>query len=258
MCVLVYTKNNRRITSKEFENCWYSNPDGFGMAWREEIAGKTVIKYTKGIMTLKEAWKTYQSVKKEQMVLHFRIATAGGVCPELTHPFIISETSPTMLEYTGTSAVLFHNGSVWNWEKEAVPFILNARRRITGKMSDTRFVALKTFPLKATENRVSLLKKESGKYLLFSVDSTWRIGTFEEVNSAFFSNSSYKDYKVVKTSTYNYNNYNYDDGNYYRNKSYNNPASVSSAATIQNEDGAIESKQYGKGNVVDPFFVEGI
>lgn len=55
-------------------------------------------------------------VKGTPHVVHFRIATVGGVCPELTHPFSIDERASIELEGEADS-VLFHNGGVGDWKE---------------------------------------------------------------------------------------------------------------------------------------------
>jgi predicted glutamine amidotransferase len=116
MCIIAYTEK-RSLTKKEFNECWKSNPDGFGMAYSKD--GKLYVH--KGIMELDEAWSKYIEVKKHRVVMHFRIKTAGAICPELTHPFIISDTSPTLTNFaTGNNQIVFHNGCIWGWEKIAL------------------------------------------------------------------------------------------------------------------------------------------
>ena len=188
MCIIAYTKT-RQLNKDEFDNCWDSNPDGFGMAY---VKNGTLF-FEKGIMEKEKAWDAYQAVKKQRVVMHFRIKTAGAICPELTHPFLISDTSPTVLKYEGKDQILFHNGCIWNWEDDCLKFLLNKTygERITGHMSDSRFLALIANGLKMN-NVIDFLKKESGKFVVMDNKNISLVGDYEEHNGVMFSNSTYK------------------------------------------------------------------
>jgi len=69
-------------------------------------------------------------------VIHFRIASVGGVCQQLRHPFPI--TLKAGLEPRGRAkAVLFQNGTWVGW-RDAVDFaVREGRRQPVGEMSVT-------------------------------------------------------------------------------------------------------------------------
>jgi predicted glutamine amidotransferase len=190
MCIIAYTEK-RSLTKKEFNECWKSNPDGFGMAYSKD--GKLYVH--KGIMKLDEAWSKYIEVKKHRVVMHFRIKTAGAICPELTHPFIISDTSPTLTNFaTGNNQIVFHNGCIWGWEKDCFEFLLAKEKggKVTGHMSDSRFVALQMNNVKR-KDRFDFLNKLSGKFVLMDHKTITLVGAFEENDGVFYSNSTYKE-----------------------------------------------------------------
>lgn len=188
MCIIAFTKT-RQLNRNEFDNCWDSNPDGFGMAY----VNKGVLLFEKGIMEKEKAWDAYQAVKKHRVVMHFRIKTAGAICPELTHPFLVTDTSPTLTKYEGKDHILFHNGCIWNWEEDCLKFILNKEKggRVTGHMSDSRFLAL-LMSGADEQSMCDFLKKESGKFVLMNNKNINLIGDFEEHNGIMFSNTTYK------------------------------------------------------------------
>jgi predicted glutamine amidotransferase len=203
MCILVYTKGKRRLTQSEFNNCWDSNPEGFGMAWRETIRGHKVIRYAKGFMRWYDALKAYERMQHfDDMVLHFRIATAGGVCKDLTHPFLISGSSPIMLDYTGQIPVLFHNGCVSDWYKKAATVIHSSARPIVGLMSDSRYMALAISRLRTMNEKIKFLEKDWSKYIIYTPTETHMVGTFNEEKDAFFSNYGFRSYYHYGTSSY--------------------------------------------------------
>jgi len=92
--------------------------------------------------------------------------------------------------------VLFHNGSLWHWEKECLEYMLNRENtRVVGHMNDSRFVAIQMSRLKNEEEALNFLQKQSGKYLLMKKNVVHLIGSFEEHEGVHFSNSSYKPFK---------------------------------------------------------------
>ena len=102
-----------------------------------------------------------------------------------------------VIDYTGNNSVLFHNGSVWHWEKECLDFMLHQSNiRLTGHMNDSRWVAIQTAQQKTIEEAIEFLSKQSGKYLLMRKNLVHLIGGFEESDGIVYSNSSYKVQKT--------------------------------------------------------------
>ncbi len=117
MCVIVIVKD-KRPTVEMVNSMWEKNSDGAGIAWRDTVDGKKVVKWEKGL-ELTEIQELCAEVPMPY-VAHFRIASVGGVVPALTHPFPIEEHHLcAQLEGTTTGSVLFHNGH-WNSWKTAV------------------------------------------------------------------------------------------------------------------------------------------
>ena len=109
MCIIVYKPKGVKLPPIDIlDTCWYSNPDGAGIMWQE---GGTV-KWIKGLMTIGEFYTALPWDKDDvDMVLHFRIATAGGVCKEMTHPFPYVNNYDKMGEVEGECrTVVAHNG----------------------------------------------------------------------------------------------------------------------------------------------------
>jgi predicted glutamine amidotransferase len=225
MCIIAITKD-RMLTQEEFENCWNHNPDGFGMAWHSLYKnGKQAINYVKGKMEHDEAWKLYQGIKNTQMILHFRIKTAGDVCSELTHPFLISPTSPNCLEYRGDIPILFHNGSQYSWQDDCLDYVLKSEKRVTGNMSDSRWIAMDIGSrTDKHEIIIEMLQQKQGKFVLMETKKITYIGDFTEEDGVFFSNTTYKTARSYKTKKSYYGNYyDYDDGSDEWWERYKNP-----------------------------------
>lgn len=135
MCVILSCETNRP-TLQTLLDCELDNPHGAGIAWRQ--GGK--IHFKKGL----DAQEVHRISLKVQLpyVIHFRIATAGGMSPEMCHPFPIGG-SVRMDGSTG-SGVLFHNGHWSEWEDTFLSALVSGRdRRLpTGDISDTRAMAV--------------------------------------------------------------------------------------------------------------------
>lgn len=140
MCVIAVCKK-RKLTDKEVELMWQSNPEGAGLAWAED--GQ--VHYRKGFMKLRDFKKFYGSREFPfPHIAHFRITSAGVTTPELTHPFIVSHTSPHQLEYHGPDPVLFHNGTYRAWKEVVGAAAIATETEIPGAMNDSRAVAIVT------------------------------------------------------------------------------------------------------------------
>lgn len=139
MCVIGLIR--RKLTREEIKELWESDSHGAGVAWTRN--GK--VHYKKGFMKLEQFLDFYLN---EQLpvphVVHFRTASAGGVSPSLTHPFLISPSSPLKLSYEGKAPVLFHNGTVAL--SSLMPLVLQLYikkgLKLKGEWSDTRALAV--------------------------------------------------------------------------------------------------------------------
>ena len=87
MCIAIYKPEGYQLTDTTLKNSWDSNPDGAGFMYPEN----GVINIVKGLMTYDEFRAAYDPHKDKQTAVHFRIATHGGINPENTHPFKISD-----------------------------------------------------------------------------------------------------------------------------------------------------------------------
>ena len=100
MCIAIYSLKGTDIPSEDIlKTCFLNNPDGAGFAFNK--GGKVHI--VKGFMDYKgfiSAFKKYDAefgFKQRGVLIHFRIATHGGVNVGCCHPFPISPLSDTML-----------------------------------------------------------------------------------------------------------------------------------------------------------------
>lgn len=185
MCMIAYS-SQRKMTKEEFENAFVSNNDGAGFAWR--LDGKVYI--SKGYKRLDNAWEMYQSFvpDKAPHAVHFRIGTSGGKGMDMTHPFLVTPTSPVVFDWEGEVPVLFHNGVLSMWNRD----ILNHTKEhgeFSGNVSDTRFLAgrIAVDGMEAAQEYLY-----SDKLIILEPKRTIMVGVWIEDNDMFFSNSAYK------------------------------------------------------------------
>jgi len=75
-------------------------------------------------------------------ICHFRIASIGEVCDELTHPFTITRNPSLELEGKTKKGVLFHNGTWEAWRDYMLKAIIKTKCKMPkGIMNDSRAMA---------------------------------------------------------------------------------------------------------------------
>ena len=111
MCVCIFKKAGKQLPSEQIlSDCWLANPDGAGFCYPEN--GKIRIK--KGFMTFEEflsALEKVKNIKEKPFLIHFRIATHGGISPQNCHPFPVSENENELkaIDFCCKNAFV-HNG----------------------------------------------------------------------------------------------------------------------------------------------------
>lgn len=114
-----------------------NNSHGGGLAWIED----GLVHWKKGL-----EFKEMRTILKRispPLLIHFRIASEGPVCDELTHPFPCTPGAELALEGTAP-AVLCHNGTWSGWKTEVKEALERAAGKIKappGPWSDSRAMA---------------------------------------------------------------------------------------------------------------------
>lgn len=206
MCVIAICNNGKKLDRSSFGACFSSNDDGVGMAWI--VNG--LVGFAKGYMKEKKAWNAYNQICDYPHVIHFRLTSAGSVCPELTHPFLCTPESPITYRGIGKEGVLFHNGTVGGWHSMIMSIALANKKYPEGKMSDTRVMAMAVGIVGK-----DILKHESSKYCYVHPEGFVRYGDFTNEDGIWFSNSYWKHRKQSwKSQTFNntyYGGFNSED-----------------------------------------------
>ena len=177
------------------KNCWENNPDGAGFAYAYN--GKVFIK--KGFMTFDSFMDSLNKCDKKYnfkncgVLLHFRIATHGGINAGMTHPFPIVDDEGCLekIEYVSDYAVI-HNGII---------SLTSYKASKTGGLSDTA-IFIKDYLTKIAGNKNWLYQKCNMELIEELIDSKMAIldkngniqmtSGFTEEKGVFYSNSSYK------------------------------------------------------------------
>lgn len=97
MCICIHKPAGVTIPDKYLAEGFLSNPDGAGFAVCDKRLGFIV---RKGFFTIKDFNRAFNPFRKAPALVHFRIATSGGVNPEMCHPFLLC----------GGKYALIHNG----------------------------------------------------------------------------------------------------------------------------------------------------
>lgn len=185
MCIIAICEKGKSLDDETFGICFKGNHNGAGFAWHRD--GQLWFK--KGFMKEEAALEYYQKIKSFPHVAHFRLISSGTICPELTHPFIISNTSPIMLSGKGKIKVLFHNGTISNWKSLLLAMNIATGKKPEGKLSDSR-----TMAMVVSRTGDEILHDDGGKFVIASKDKFVYWGAWEKENGILFSNSGYKKY----------------------------------------------------------------
>ena len=209
MCILATASAGAIFPRETLERMFKVNPDGAGWAYAKD--GK--IYYAKGYSKVNKFVKAIEKLPADvERMVHCRIATHGGVCPALTHPFPVCKSYERMEALTGVMShgyILAHNGILTNFRPEK-------------NHSDTeelaRCLASVGGDIMREELRgmINALVDGSRVAILNTDGKINRYGTgWVEENGIWYSNGTYKPYAY--TYGYNYGYYGdwYDDGDYY-------------------------------------------
>ena len=124
MCIIAAKPAGIAMPNEEtLRTMWDANPDGAGFMYpiTRKTGKKTtnLVQIEKGYMTwedFKTALDTLASridLTATALVMHFRITTHGGTCPELTHPFPVTDSASVLTKPRSTAKVgVAHNGII--------------------------------------------------------------------------------------------------------------------------------------------------
>lgn len=177
MCCIIVCPKEKRPSLSVLQQVAAANPHGAGIAWREN--GSIQYLKTDDVTEIHRA----ANRARGEVVIHFRIASVGGVCPELRHPFPVTKRAG-LCERAGAPAVLFQNGTWSDWREAVAEAVDDGHKAPAGKMSDSRAAAW----LCHTLGRHDWLKDVWSKWVYFSGTELVRYGEWREHDGMLFSN----------------------------------------------------------------------
>lgn len=203
MCIAIAKPKGKTITKERLETCFKNNPDGCGFAY---INGGNL--YIEKFMEFEDFYKSYSTHEHDSnMLIHFRIATHGGVNLENCHPFKLNDRM-----------ALIHNGVLTgygdrNSKSDTRDFIDKILSKISWKMWKNE--AFRTLVGEAIGSSKFGVLDISGDMFIINKE----LGVVDD--DVWYSNSSYKPRTTYKVTT-KANNKDYDYSYYdWRSNWYN-------------------------------------
>jgi hypothetical protein len=193
MCIAIYQDAGATLTEDEIRTSWKSNPDGGGLAYIDDCGKICTFKS----MKLKPLLEEYERVvtmfgQHSPMLVHFRIATHGGVNEFNCHPFMVND-----------NIAMIHNG--------IIPVLMDKK----DPRSDTRVFAeeyLTKLPVGWLDDdyMFDMVEEYIGqsKLVFLSTETrergyiaNERMGHWNDSKSIWFSNKSYCSFGQMKPMT---------------------------------------------------------
>lgn len=214
MCIIAAKPAGVAMPSTEtITRMWTRNPDGAGLMWAEGSS----VHIEKGFMKLKsflaavDALASRKDLTATPVVMHFRITTHGGTCPENTHPFPVSESMGLLKKlHCTTNLGAAHNGIIDIRTRKGVSDtmeFITTRLAILHKLIPNFYDNADALRLVANEidSKMALLTKD-GRIVT--------IGDFVEDGGILYSNTSYKGYYGTFSSSKFNSYYTYSDDDF--------------------------------------------
>ena len=114
MCIIAISRKGIRQPNKEeLQTMWDRNPDGAGYMF---VNSDGLVEIHKGFMSFNNFYynvKHENFTKNDVVIYHFRIATQGGVNPQMTHPFpLTAKLENTKILDCACPVGIVHNGII--------------------------------------------------------------------------------------------------------------------------------------------------
>lgn len=180
MCIILACKDGARPTPQTLATCWANNPDGAGYMYAEG----GVVHGRKGYMRYDDLAAALESVPEEAtLVVHFRIATSGGVDERVTHPFPVSRKLKMLhaTEWTAAAGIA-HNGVLHGYEafecagvSDTIAFIKKVAKPTAAALSAHGLTSSKAKKKLAAKSKGSRLAVLDGEGRLRLIGDGWTV-----------------------------------------------------------------------------------
>lgn len=202
MCIAIVKPKDKVISKERLKICCDANPDGMGFAFCKND-NVYIMKY---LNDFEKFYEDYSKVETTSpMLIHFRIATHGGVTIENCHPFALNN-----------NMALIHNGVISGYgDKEKKSDTRDFIDKVIGNISHKawRNASFRELVGKAIGySKLGILDTKGNTYIINEDKGYWDDGVW-------YSNKSYEP-KVVttkKSSATSNSDYHYD---WYSDKKY--------------------------------------
>ena len=210
MCV----EESRFPSKQDLKDAEDMNSHGGSIAWLNKDGTKS---YRKGI----KAKQINRIINKELIpkgistaIIHFRIASVGGVKKKLNHPFEISGKVELNMENMNTTKdLLFHNGTWDSYDTELINYLKSSKTPQViprGAYSDSRIMAYLAHKLGHKGmaklvtgwNKVAILTKKG----IVKYGSGWCKVNGVPCSNDYFTGTGFQSFGVTKTNYKPYNN----------------------------------------------------
>ena len=120
MCIIAAKPAGVKMPSMEtIETMWRRNPDGAGFMYVNPQKNTPTVRVEKGFMKLSSFKARIEELGRSidlteaPVVMHFRITTHGGTCPENCHPFPVTDSVGVLKKLRSNTALgVAHNGII--------------------------------------------------------------------------------------------------------------------------------------------------
>lgn len=209
MCIIAIKPSGAELPSAEtIKRMFTVNPQGAGFMY--SYKGRVEIR--KGFMTLESFTQALHNVydrlgKNTPIVMHFRITTHGGTCPENTHPFPLSKNIADMKRTSCNANIgIAHNG------------IINIKTRDSSVVDTQEYIASVMYPIYRRNHRFYKTQRilngirdtinGSRMAILTGDGKVIRIGTWVQDGELWYSNDGFKPQAIHWA-------YSWDNDDYY-------------------------------------------
>lgn len=179
MCVIIYKDKKTNLDFETVRLAYDTNSDGVGVAINDGTTW-TIKKY---MYPSRQQLKTLcNNLKDKEAILHFRIATSGGINMDNCQPFLFDDNKQ----------VLFHNGIIYS---------LNG---ISSYKSDTRLLIDIFEKEKEDINNIlfNISEKSNNKFILLDHNNDIQIfGEFKQYKGLLCSNLNFVPRPATPTTT---------------------------------------------------------
>ena len=197
MCIIAAKPAGVKMPDDEtIARMWYRNRDGAGIMYAKD--GK--VRIDKGFMSLDDLKAHLAKVSKTvnlddtAVVMHFRITTHGGTCPENCHPFPITRSIKLLKTLHQSAPIgIAHNGIIPNHPRKGISDTMEYIASQLAPLYDMnrRFVRDK-YAMELIENAI-----DSKMAFLTGSGEIYLVGDFIEDNGIKYSNTSFKAYETT-------------------------------------------------------------